>query len=239
MQSLESNAHPHSLAFARRTRRRGPTPIARRALSALLAALVLSLLAPALGLAETAPVSNPNNYQCTGAIGPGKAEPGHEETPVQYKFMCNGPITGYQLQTQLPIAGIEAAPLITNYQGTPLKESFSCSGAFPGYAVNCVGTSTAEAYEKFTGQFEIGWKLCTEPRVDALLTVTYAYLEKGAITQAISGPFDLGRPSGCPATPNSGKNRLDAYQGGEPKDKKHRRHKKHHPPSRKSSDKGK
>lgn len=34
-------------------------------------------------------------------------------------------------------------------------------------------------------------------RVDALLTVVYAYLEKGKVTQAISGPYDLGRPKGC------------------------------------------
>ncbi len=48
-----------------------------------------------------------------------------------------------------------------------------------------------------TGQFAIGTKLCAEPRVDALLTVVYAYLEKGKVTQAISGPYDLGRPKGC------------------------------------------
>jgi hypothetical protein len=56
--------------------------------------------------------------------------------------------------------------------------------------------------------------------VDPLLTVTYAYLEKGVITQAISGPFDLGRPLGCPATAKSGKDRLSAYQGPEPKKSK-------------------
>jgi hypothetical protein len=188
---------------------------------ALLAALALSLAAPALGHAETTGVSNPNNYECTGHIGAGKkTEPAAEETPVQYTFVCNGQITGYQLQTQLPITGIEGSPLVTNLAGTPKPESFSCSGAFPGYAVNCVGASTSEAYEKFTGQFEIGWKLCTEPRVDPLLTVTYAYAEKGVITQAISGPFDLGRPLGCPGTPASGKDRLDAYQGPEPKKSK-------------------
>ncbi len=70
--------------------------------------------------------------------------------------------------------------------------------------MNCVGATTKEAYERITGQFEIGWKLCTEPRVDALLTVTYAYLEKGVITQAIAGPFDLGRPVGCPTTKGDG-----------------------------------
>ena len=169
----------------------------------------MPLAAPAFGHAETTGVANPNNYECTGHIGAGKkTEPAGEETPVQYTFVCNGQITGYQIQTQLPITGIEGSPLVTNFAGTAKPESFSCSGAFPGYAVNCVGSSTSEAYENITGQFEIGWKLCTEPRVDPLLTVTYAYPEKGVITQAISGPFDLGRPVGCPATPASGKDRL-------------------------------
>ena len=54
--------------------------------------------------------------------------------------------------------------------------------------------ATKAGYETITGQFAIGTKLCVEPRVDPLLTVTYAYLEKGVVTQAISGPFDLGRP---------------------------------------------
>jgi len=214
-------------------------------LAALIGALATSLAVPAIGGAATAPVptpapaapappppaSNPNDYTCAGQIGPGKAEDGGEETPVQYEFSCNGQITGYQLQTQLPVTGIEGSPLVTNYAGTPLKEAFSCGGAFPGYAVNCVGATTAEPNEHITGQFTIGWKLCTEPRVDPLLTVTYAYLEKGAIVQAISGPFDLGRPNGCPATALSGKTRLDAYQGPEPKkskkSKKGGRHGKH------------
>ena len=39
--------------------------------------------------------------------------------------------------------------------------------------------------------------------------MTYAYLEKGVVTQAISGPFDLGRPKGCPADAFSGGTRLN------------------------------
>jgi hypothetical protein len=198
---------------------RGASSSSRRVLLALLGALVCALVGPAFAHAEATGVANPNSYECNGHIGAGKAEPGAEETPVQYTFVCNGQITGYQIQTQLPVTGIEGSPLVTNYAGTPEKDTFACSGAFPGYAVNCVGASTTESYEKVTGQFEIGWKLCTEPRVDPLLTVTYAYLEKGVITQAISGPFDLGRPLGCPATANSGKDRLSAYQGPEPKKK--------------------
>ena len=91
---------------------------------------------------------------------------------------------------------------------TPLGDTFSCSGEVPGYAANCVGAAKA-GYETITGQFAIGTKLCAEPRVDPLLTVTYAYLEKGVVTQAISGPFDLGRPKGCPPEPPLGGTRLN------------------------------
>jgi hypothetical protein len=200
-------------------------------LTALLSAIALSLSSPtfaaaaeAQAAAPTAPTgSNPNNYECQGQLSAGKheGESKPEGTPIQYAFKCDGQITGYQVQTQVPITSIQGQPTVTNYQNQPLPEAFSCSGAFPGYAVNCVGATTKEAYERITGQFEIGWKLCTEPRVDALLTVTYAYLEKSVIMQAIAGPFDLSRPQGCPRTPQSGKDRLDAYQGAEPT-KKHR-----------------
>ena len=79
-----------------------------------------------------------------------------------------------------------------------MNDTFSCSSEIPGHADNCVGATTSHSYETIAGQFAIGSKLCAEPRVDALLTATYAYLEKGVVTQAISGPFDLGRPTSCP-----------------------------------------
>jgi hypothetical protein len=226
-----NGGHVHSLKSIYRSALKSNRRRATWWFTALMGAIALSLATPALGVAETAPAvtpptsSNPNNDECTGQLSAGKAEAGGEETPVQYQFKCNAQITGYQVQTQMPITGIEGSPLVANYANQPLTDTFSCSGSFPGYAVNCVG-STKETFERITGQFTIGWKLCTEPRVDALLSVTYAYLEKGVITQAISGPFDLGRPLGCPATPQSGKDRLDAYQGGEPK-RKHKQGKKH------------
>ena len=117
------------------------------------------------------------------------------------------------------MTGIQSPPLVSAIPaGTALSDTFSCSGEIPGYALNCVG-STKAGYETVTGQFAIGTKLCAEPRVDPLLTVTYAYLEKGVATQAISGPFDLGRPQGC---------RADGYTGGTRLDPaKHTKHKKH------------
>jgi hypothetical protein len=166
----------------------------------------LSLAMPAIGSAEE---TNPNNYTCSGSLSAGKPEVGSEEQQVAYTFHCSGPITGYQLQSQIPVVSVEASPVVSNIpSGTPVNDTFSCSSEIPGYADNCVG-ATLSQYETVAGQFAIGTKLCAEPRVDALLTVTYAYLEKGVVTQAISGPFDLGRPTSCPPDAESGWTRLN------------------------------
>jgi hypothetical protein len=174
-------------------------------LAAIVGCLALLLATPAASHAEE---TNPNNSNCLGHTAPGKPEAGSEEQQVTYVFYCTGPITGYQLQSQVPVTGVEGQPLVTNMQGNALTDTFSCSGEVPGYAANCVG-STKAGYETITGQFAIGSKLCKEPRVDPLLTVTYAYLEKGVVTQAISGPFDLGRPVGCHPDSLSGFDRLN------------------------------
>jgi hypothetical protein len=175
-------------------------------LAAIVGFVALLLATPAIGHAEE---SNPNNYNCIGSVAAGQPEEGSEEQQVQYAFYCDGPITGYQLQAQIPVTGTEGQPVVSsNATGKALPESFSCSGEVPGYALNCVGLAK-DGYETITGEFAIGTKLCKEPRVDPLLTVTYAYLEKGVVTQAISGPFDLGRPKGCRPDAESGGTRLN------------------------------
>jgi hypothetical protein len=175
-------------------------------IAAIVGFLALLLATPALSHAEELP--NANNYNCIGKTAAGEPEEGSEEQQVQYAFYCNGPITGYQLEAQVPVTGIEGQPEVTSNATTkPLSDTFSCSGEFPGWALNCVGLAK-QGYETVTGQFAIGTKLCKEPRVDPLLTVTYAYLEKGVVTQAISGPFDLGRPAGCKPDSFSGGTRL-------------------------------
>jgi hypothetical protein len=176
-------------------------------LAAIVGFLALLLATPAISHAEE---SNPNNYSCLGSIAAGEAEEGSEEQQVKYEFYCDGPITGYQLQAQIPMTGIAGQPPVVTSNATskPLAETFSCSGEVPGIALNCVGLAKT-GYSTITGQFAIGTKLCKEPRVDPLLTVTYAYLEKGVVTQAIAGPFDLGRPKGCPPDAYSGSTRLE------------------------------
>jgi hypothetical protein len=180
-----------------------------RWLAAVVGSLALLLAAPAVGRAE----SNPNNYNCLGSITVGTPEEGSEEQQVKYSFYCDGPITGYQLAAQVPVTGVQSPPLLSTLtapgvEAKPLNDTFSCSGEVPGYALNCVGSAKL-GFEAITGQFAIEKKICVEPRVDPLLTVTYAYLEKGVVTQAISGPFDLGRPVGCKPDAYSGSTRLN------------------------------
>jgi len=181
---------------------------AHRKATLWLAAIVGAALLLAIPAAAQAEESNPNNYNCLGSVAAGEPELGSEEQQVKYTFYCNGPITGYQVQSQIPVTGVSSPPIVTDIKGTVLRDTFSCSGEVPGWAANCVGAAKA-SYETVTGQFAIGTKLCVEPRVDPLLTVTYAYLEKGVITQAISGPFDLGRPKDCKPDAYSGFNRFN------------------------------
>jgi hypothetical protein len=175
-------------------------------LGAIVGSLALLLATPALGHAE----SNPNNYSCLGTLAAGTPEAGNEDQQVKYSFYCDGPITGYQVQPQIPVTGISSPPLVTSVTGVTLPDTFSCSGEIPGFAVNCVGSAKA-GYENIAGQFSIGTKLCVEPRVDALLTVTYATVEKGVVTQAISGPYELGRPNGCHPDALSGSTRMNPH----------------------------
>jgi hypothetical protein len=176
-------------------------PVHHRAslwLGAILGSIVLSLAMLATAHADEVGVEgSPNSYNCLGHVSAGAPEVGSEEQQVRYTFYCNGPITGYQLETNVQQTGFGASPLVTNAQSKPLADTFSCGGELPGWADNCAGSAKL-GWETVTGQFSIGTPLCAEPRVDPLLTVTEIYLEKGVPTQAISGPFDLGRPLHCP-----------------------------------------
>jgi hypothetical protein len=187
-------------------------PVHHRAslwLGAILGSIVLSSATVATASAEETGVEgSPNTYECSGHISAGTPEVGTTEQQVRYTFSCNGPITGYQLQTDVPVSGFEAAPLVTDTHNQALSDSFSCGGELPGWADDCVG-ATRLAFETITGQFSIGTPLCAAPHVDPLLTVTDIYLEKGIPTQAISGPFDLGRPLHCPTSTYAGGTRLE------------------------------
>ncbi len=173
-------------------------------------ACAAAVFALALAAPSAFASANANNYDCGGHIEAGPPQPGDDDTQVQYVFACGGPITGYQIQPQIGDTGFSTDVSVFDQQNNPVTtDSFTCNGDFPGWGVNCVGKYTGDRYAKVIGTFAIATPLCAEPRVDPLLTVTYATADsKGVVTQYISGPFDLGRPHGCKPSASSGQTRL-------------------------------
>jgi hypothetical protein len=178
--------------------------------------LMLAILAIALtvGVSSAQAFENPNTAQCYGHLQAGDPAPGDTDQQVRYTFGCSTPITGYQIQAQIPITGFDTSTIALDGSGkVSPTDSFTCNGDFPGIAFNCIGTysgiSTTPQFESVVGQFSIGTKLCAEPRVDPLLTVVYASVSStGTVTQAIAGPFDLGRPLKCPKSIYAGSARI-------------------------------
>ncbi len=163
--------------------------------------------------------TNPNNYDCRGGIEKGAVDPDTGETQIHYLFACNGRITGFQVAPQIQATGFDTEVFGTDKatgQVDGANDAFSCQGDIPSYGINCVGKYKG-GYDVINGTFTIDGNVCNEPRVDPLLTVTYASAVAATapatapvVTQAISGPFDLGRPrkAGCKTTLFSGKTRI-------------------------------
>jgi hypothetical protein len=215
---------------------------ARRRLIAVLGVLAVAIALPALGASlgqarsahaaagatgatgPTVATDDPNNYTCDGHIERGVAESGVSGTQVEYQFSCDGPITGYQIETEPhQVQYFDQSPLVALAGVPSTADSFSCGGFIPGVQINCTGLTSA-AFEVITGQFVIAGKnLCTEPRVDPILTVTDATATAtiggtktaptatATVTQFISGPYDLGRPWGCKGDSFGADTRLGNY----------------------------
>jgi hypothetical protein len=182
----------------------------------LLGALVAALLAMGLMASVSSADDNANNYTCIGHTAAGTPEEGIDGTQVKYSFGCNGPILGYQIQSNLEVQSFDTDVIVLDQQGNAVTtDSFSCNAFLPTWAMNCIGIYSGNV-NRVVGQFAIAGKLCDEPRVDPLLTVVYATADaKGKVTQYISGPYDLGRPHGCPRTPGA-TNRAPAVESTTP-----------------------
>jgi hypothetical protein len=198
------------------------TSLRRKGLLIALAAVLVAGASLLLLIDRSQPAGadqNANNTDCQGHVEKGDASPDDPTaTQVKYVFACSGPITGYQIQPQIPAQSIdtEVFAIDRTTKAVVPTDSFSCSGIIPSYGINCVGVYGGN-YEVVAGQFSIGPKLCDEPRVDPLLTVVYATKSStGAVVQAIAGPFDLGRPRGCPKSAKNGKWRIPSEKEESP-----------------------
>ena len=64
---------------------------------------------------------------------------------------------------------------------------------------------TAKGWRLMNGKFNIEGDVCEELRPNVLLYATTATVASGKVSQAITGPWNLGRPRGCPKSANGGK----------------------------------
>jgi hypothetical protein len=156
---------------------------------------------------------NPNNTLCKGHLAKGQPDPDDPDSGVvEYTFACSGQITGYSLLPDKQATGFDTEIFGTDPQTKAVvaADAFSCNGDIPGWGVNCTGTSSGP-WHVISGTFTIDGDVCAEPRVDPLLVVTFANVNsKGQAAQFIAGPFDLGRPRGCPKSARGGKVRIPA-----------------------------
>jgi hypothetical protein len=188
------------------TRLRSRLGISLAVLAAVsIAALLLNHAAP------PAPAdANPNNTLCKGHTSKGKPNPDDPDSGVlEYTFACSQPITGYIIGPDKQATGYETEVFGVDpkTKETLATDAFSCAGDIPGFGINCTGAYTG-LWHTVTSTFTVDGDVCTEPRVDPLLVVTFASVSGGKATQYIAGPFDLGRPRGCPKSNRAGKLRI-------------------------------
>jgi hypothetical protein len=181
---------------------------------AVLAALTVSavLLHHSSPTAVAVADQNPSNTLCKGHTTKGKPDPADPTTGVvEYSFACSQAITGYSVLPDKAATGFETEVFALDAKTKEVvpTDAFSCNGEQPGWGVNCTGTYGGN-WETTSSTFTIDGDVCAEPRVDPLLMVTYASVTSGKATQYIAGPFDLGRPRGCPKSARGGKLRIPA-----------------------------
>ncbi len=172
---------------------------------ALLVGGLFALLSSVGAQPSTAGI-NPNNNVCRGYVTAKKVDPAEPESfPVSYRFRCDQAISGYSIFLDGRVLdSVETEAFAYTSAGAPAPGSdlMSCGGELGGYGVNCVGKYSV-VLALMSGEFALDKSPCVEPRMQATLTVTTAYIDsKGAAQSAIAGPFGLGKPLRCapPAT---------------------------------------
>jgi hypothetical protein len=163
-------------------------------------ALLGLLMATALTLPGAASAAS---FTCGGHVKPGTASE-EFENPIEYTFACQGRIVGFMIVTDREIDAFDTELEVHNAAGAIVpSDAFACEGDFPGFGVGCLGTYSTN--NVVTGTFSLSsQKPCAEPRVDPKLVVIAESLDAntGAPLKnsngSMAGPFDLGRPRGCP-----------------------------------------
>jgi hypothetical protein len=147
-------------------------------------------LLTAISLSSSAPASAAT-LTCRGHTQLGTTSEDFDH-PLDYSFGCTGRIVGFMIVADHDPAGT----LIP-------ADGFQCEGDIPGEGFGCVGAYTTNGTVR--GTFDVSEReACEEPRIDATLVVVAETVDavtgapKKTSTGSMGGPFDLGRPHGCP-----------------------------------------
>jgi len=164
----------------------------------------IALLGLLMAIALTVPgAASAANIECSGHVAVGTATEDFEN-PLDYRFACTGRIVSYMIVTQREIDLFDTEIEVHDAAGTIIPaDGFACEGDFPGFGFGCVGVYDTNAI--IEGNYSLSsQKPCAEPRDDPKLVVVAESLDlaTGAPLKksdgALAGPFDLGRPRGCP-----------------------------------------
>ena len=173
------------------------------AVSPRIAAGIASLgLLTAIGLSQTTAASAAT-VTCRGHTQTGTVSEDFDH-PLDYSFGCTGRIVGFMIVTNHEISGFTNDVEVHDGTGALVPaDGFQCEGDIPGEGFGCVGSYTTNGLVK--GTFDVSERdACAEPRIDATLVVVAETLDvvtgapKKTSTGSMGGPFDLGRPHGCP-----------------------------------------
>jgi len=127
------------------------------------------------------------------------------ENAMDYTFACTGRILGYAIVSNREFDVFDTEIEVTDAAAAIVpSDGFACEGDIPGFGVNCFGLG-AGANNIVRGTVSISEaKACAEPRTNAKLVVVPEAIDlntgagKKNSLGALAGPFDLGRPKGCP-----------------------------------------
>jgi hypothetical protein len=155
-------------------------------------------------IALTTPgVASAATLTCRGHTQVGTASEDFDN-PLDYSFGCTGRIVGFMIVTSHEISGFTNDVEVHDAAGTLIPaDGFQCEGDIPGEGFGCAGSYTPNGTVK--GTFDVSERAaCAEPRIDATLVVVAETIDpvtgvaKKTSTGAMGGPFDFGRPHGCP-----------------------------------------
>ena len=161
------------------------------------------LLVALAGAAAMPPAAQGADEQfCYGKVTPIEAT-AERDTGAAYEFSCKLPIKGYAVTTTAPLSSFDVAADVFDgaAAGGALRgdDRFNeCEGELPGLGFTCSGTYFAQG-RIVRATFDGMQSPCLR---DASRHVAMATsLVVVAPSGKLSGPFNLGRTSGCPKPP--------------------------------------